>query len=49
MNRETLVKTIKMANRHVAEGKGHVARQREIVTELKRAGGHPRREFAARI
>jgi hypothetical protein len=39
MDRETLVKTIKMANRHVAEGKGHVARQREIVTELKRAGG----------
>jgi hypothetical protein len=39
MDRETLVRTIKVANRHVAEGKQHVARQREIVAELKRGGG----------
>jgi hypothetical protein len=39
MDRDMLVRHIKLANRHVAAGKRHVARQREIVAELQAGGG----------
>jgi hypothetical protein len=38
MNRTILQDHLAQAERHVAEGEGHLSRQREIVTKLERDG-----------
>ena len=39
MDRSVLVNNLYMAERHVAIGEGHIARQHELIAELER-GGH---------
>jgi hypothetical protein len=38
MDRARLLYDLEMAERHVAEGKGHIASQKRIVADLSRAG-----------
>ena len=46
MNREMIIDHLKQAERHIAEGRGHVERQRQIVEELVRRGDDARRSTA---
>jgi len=39
MDRRLLEEHLAMAERHVAEGEGHLLRQRQLVSDLRR-GGH---------
>lgn len=38
MDRGLIEERLKMAQRHVAEGEGHIARQHAIIAELKKGG-----------